>query len=47
MPLQRVCIDENQTRNKLSNGPQRAQSNEIFLKVFCDVVGERNLPGIC
>jgi len=27
MPLQRACDDENQARNKLSNGPRRAQSN--------------------
>ncbi len=26
MPLQRACDAENQVRNKLSNGPQRAQS---------------------
>ena len=26
MPLQRACDDENQARNKLSNGPLRAQS---------------------
>lgn len=29
MPLQRVCDAENQARNKLSNGPLRAQSNEV------------------
>ena len=28
MPLQRACDAENQARNKLSNGPLRAQSNE-------------------
>ena len=28
MPLQRACDAENQVRNKLSNGPRRAQSNE-------------------
>ena len=27
MPLQRACDAENQVRNKLSNGPRRAQSN--------------------
>ena len=37
MPLQRACGAESQARNKLSNGPLRAQSNEKFLKVFCDV----------
>ena len=30
MPLQRACGDENQVRNKLSNGPLRAQSNVSF-----------------
>ena len=28
MRLQRACGAENQVRNKLSNGPRRAQSNE-------------------
>ena len=32
MPLQRTCGAESQVRNKLSNGPLRAQSNEIFSK---------------
>ena len=27
MPLQRACDAENQARNKLSNGPLRAQPN--------------------
>ena len=27
MPLQRACVAESQVRNKLSNGPLRAQSN--------------------
>lgn len=27
MPLQRACGAEKQVRNKLSNGPPRAQSN--------------------
>ena len=30
MPLQRACDAENQARNKLSNGPPRAQSNVAF-----------------
>ena len=30
MPLQRACSAENQARNKLSNGPLRAQSNVNF-----------------
>ena len=47
MPLQRACDAENQARNKLSNGPLRAQSNVIFHRVFCDVAGIRHLPGIC
>ena len=28
MPLQRACDAESQVRNKLSNGPPRAQSKE-------------------
>ena len=46
MPLQRTCDAENQVRNKLSNGPLRAQSNGVS-GVFCDVEGRRNMPGIC
>lgn len=38
MPLQRACGAESQVRNKLSNGPQRAQSNVINHRVFCDVM---------
>lgn len=30
MPLQRACDAENQARNKLSNGPLRAQSKTHF-----------------
>ena len=30
MPLQRTCGAESQVRNKLSNGPLRAQSNGMF-----------------
>ena len=30
MPLQRACDAESQVRNKLSNGPLRAQSNVRF-----------------
>jgi hypothetical protein len=41
MPLQRTCAAENQVRNKLSNGPPRAQSNVIFHRVFCDACGRR------
>lgn len=32
MPLQRACDAESQVRNKLSNGPLRAQSNVVFTK---------------
>ena len=39
MPLQRVrSVAESRVRNKLSNGPLRAQSNEASrFRVFCDV----------
>ena len=43
MPLQRACGAEMQVRNKLSNGPRRAQSKVLFVftqflhPVFCDV----------
>ncbi len=47
MPLQRACDAENQVRNKLSNGPLRAQSNVNLHRVFCDVAGRRHLPEIC
>ena len=30
MPIQRACCAESQVRNKLSNGPLRAQSNVGF-----------------
>ena len=36
MPLQRACGAEMQVRNKLSNGPLRAQSKDL-IRVFCDV----------
>ena len=32
MPLQRTCGAESQVRNKLSNGPLRAQSNVMLTK---------------
>ena len=32
MPLQRTCVAESRVRNKLSNGPLRAQSNVVFTK---------------
>ena len=31
MPIQRACDAENQVRNKLSNGPLRAQSKDRFM----------------
>ena len=44
MPSQRACVAESQVRNKLSNGPLRAQSKELLIellfvwfRVFCDV----------
>lgn len=44
MPLQRACDAENQVRNKLSNGPPRAQSND--LSEYSATLGIRKLPGI-
>ena len=40
MPLQRACGAESRVRNKLSNGPLRAQSNvdKTLHRVFCDVL---------
>ena len=46
MTLQRACDGANQARNKLSNGPLRAQGNGSAPGVFCDVGGRRHLPGI-
>jgi len=37
MPPQRACDAGSQARNKLSNGPLRAQSNVVCHRVFCDV----------
>ena len=34
MPLQRACVAESQVRNKLSNGPRRAQSNGVFQSIL-------------
>ena len=34
MPLQRACDAESQVRNKLSNGPLRAQSNVISQSIL-------------
>ena len=38
MPLQRARDAESRVRNKLSNGPLRAQSNVLTHRVFCDVL---------
>ena len=46
MPLQRACDAEIQVRNKLSNGPLRAQSNGIFQSILRRL-GRRDMPGIC
>ena len=46
MPLQRTCDAENQVRNKLSNGPLRAQSNGTKPE-YSATQGRRDLPGIC
>ena len=34
MPLQRACVAESQVRNKLSNGPLRAQSNVVSQSIL-------------
>ena len=34
MPSQRACGAESQVRNKLSNGPLRAQSKESYLSEY-------------
>ena len=47
MPLQRVCDAENQARNKLSNGPRRAQSKVQEVLSILRREGRRYLPGIC
>ncbi len=44
MPSQRACDAENQARNKLSNGPRRVQSNDLF-GVFCDVTARVSCRG--
>jgi hypothetical protein len=41
MPLQRAWGAESQVRDRLSNGPLRAQSNGVVPRVFCDAVGKR------
>ncbi len=47
MPLQRACDAANQARNRLSNGPLRVQSNDIYYQSNLQRVGIRQLPGIC
>ena len=49
MPVQRDRDAENRERNKLSNGPRRAQSNEPTdtgnrFRVFCDA-GQASYAG--
>ena len=34
MPFQRACVAGNQVRNKLSNGPLRAQSNGVSQSIL-------------
>ena len=51
MPLQRTCGAESQVRNKLSNGPLRAQSNVQLQTANAQSilrrVGIRQLSGVC
>ena len=48
MPLQRAWGAESRVRNKLSNGPLRAQSNGAdLLQSILRREGIRQLPGIC
>ena len=44
MPLQRACDAENQARNKLSNGPLRAQSNVTITK-YSATCGHTSVAG--
>ncbi len=46
MPLQRACGAESQVRNKLSNGPLRAQSNVSFTEYSATLQADVNLPGV-
>ena len=50
MPFQRTCDAESQVRNKLSNGPRRAQSNVNISSFISQSIlrrtGIRQLPGI-
>ena len=48
MPLQRACGAESRVKNRLSNGPLRAQSNVLFtVQSILRRVGIRQLSGIC
>ena len=47
MPLQRTRVAESRVRNKLSNGPPRAQSNVIFTKYSATLWAGVQMPGIC
>ena len=47
MPLQRACGAESQARNKLSNGPLRAQGNVVFTEYSATLQADVILPGIC
>jgi len=40
MPSQRACEAESQVRNKLSNGPLRAQSKERYLSEYSATFGQ-------
>ena len=45
MPLQRACGAENQVRNKLSNGPLRAQSNAYICTEYSATYGHTLVAG--
>ena len=45
MTLKRVGVGESPVRNRLSNGPLRAQSNDIF-GVFCDAIHALDVKGM-
>ena len=46
MPIQRIRDAEIRVRNRLSNGPQRAQSN-VLIQSILRRLGRRKLPKIC
>ena len=45
MTSQRAGVAESPVRNRMSNGPLRAQSNGGSSGVFCDAEGRRNFAG--